>query len=340
MGLDHKIHTEKELLLLGNMYVVSRALHTVADQKIADLFEDNEPKSIDTLAKQCDIPPFALKKLLRVLCPFGIFKENDNDTFSLEKVGGLLKSKHPSRMRDLLFCEAGRWNSFGQMSQSLTTGETGFSKLYKEEYFDYIADRPHLQSGFDSHMKAVSAQEDPIIAEFLPLDHKQKVIDVGGGIGGLLSAILRKNPHIAARLFDLPSVAKQEKQKLAQEFKGRIEFFEGSFFEPLSFTSDAIILKRILHDWDDSHCIQILSHCRNALIDNGSGEIYVIEALVKGQQDSSLLRIFDLLLLTVFGGIERSIEDYTLLFSQSGLKLSRIIATDSELTILVLTLIK
>lgn len=330
---EHKITTENELLLLGNMYVVSRALHTITELKIPDLFEDNLPKSIGMLAKQCSMSPVALKKLLRVLCPFGIFKENDDGTFSLEKIGEVLKSSHPSGMRDLLFCEDCRWNSFGQMSQSLTTGETGFSKLYKQEYFDYIARHPHLQAGFDSHMKAVSAKEDLIFAKSLPLAQKKKVIDVGGGKGGLLSAILMKNPHILGGIFELPGVAKQEKDKLAQEFQGRIEIFSGSFFEALPFKSDGIILKRVLHDWDDAHCVQILSHCREALVKDG--EIYVVESLIKGQEDPPLLRIFDLLLLTVFGGIERNIEEYSSLFSQSKLKLKTIISTDSGMSILV-----
>jgi O-methyltransferase domain len=331
---EHKITTENELLLLGNMYVVSRALHTVAEQKIADLFEDNLPKSIDILAKQYSMSPMVLKKLLRVLCPFGIFKENADGTFSLEKVGEVLKSSHPSGMRDLLFCEDCRWNSFGQMSQSLTTGETGFSKLYKQEYFDYIAQHPHLRAGFDNHMKVVSAKEDPIIAESLPLTQKKKVIDVGGGKGVLLRAILMKHPHILGGMFELPEVAKQEIDKLAQKFQGRIEIFSGSFFEALPFKSDGIVLKRVLHDWDDAHCVQILSHCREALEDESS-EIYVVESLIKGQEDSSLLRIFDLLLLMVFGGIERSIEEYSSIFSQSGLKLKHVISTDSGMSILI-----
>ncbi|MCH9608753.1 MAG: Multifunctional cyclase-dehydratase-3-O-methyl transferase TcmN [Chlamydiales bacterium] len=332
---EHKVTTENELLLLGNMYVVSRALHTIAEQKIADLFEDNLPKSIDIVAKHCSMSPTVLKKLLRVLCPFGIFKENDDGTFSLEKIGEVLKSSHPSGMKDLLFCEDCRWNSFGQMSQSLTTGETGFSKLYKQEYFEYIAQYPHLQAGFDSHMKAVSAKEDPMIAESLPLEQKKKMIDVGGGKGGLLRAILIKNSHISGGMFELPGVAKQEIDKLAQEFQERIEVFSGSFFEALPFKSDGIILKRVLHDWDDAHCIQILSHCREALVEGEAGEIYVVESLVKGQEDSPLLRIFDLLLLTVFGGVERSIEEYSSLFSQSGLKLRNSISTDSGMSILV-----
>lgn len=330
-----KITTENEMLLLGNMYVVSRALHTVTELKIPDLFEGRLPKSVEMLAKQCGMPQLSLKKLLRVLSPFGIFYENSDGTFCLEKVGEMLQSNHPSGMRNLLFCEDCRWNSFGQMSQSLTTGQTGFFALYKQEYFDYIALHPDFQAGFDSHMKAVSAKEDPVLAEFLPLGEKKKVIDVGGGRGGLLKAILLRNPHLSGGVFDLPGVATEEKHRLAQEFEGRIENFSGSFFEALPFSCEAIILKRVLHDWDDTRCVQILSHCRQALCETRSSEIYVIESLVKGREDPPLLRIFDLLLRTVFGGVERTVEDYVALFSQANLKLHKSISTDCGMSILV-----
>lgn len=333
-SFEHKISSEQELLLLGNIYVVSRALHVIVEQKIADLFDDNQPKSINELLKKCPISPLALKKLLRVLCPFGIFKEHEGETFSLEEIGQVLKSNHPSSMRDLLYCEVCRWNSFGQMSQSLKTGETGFSELYKEEYFDYIARHPLLQAGFDSHMKAVSAKEDPIIAKCLPLEKKKKVVDVGGGKGGLIKAILDLNTDIVGGIFELPGASEQEIRELSQNYRNRLEVYLGSFFDDLPFKSDGIILKRVLHDWDDVNCIQILTRCRDALISNTS-EIYVIESLLEGKGDSPLLRIFDLLLFTVFGGRERSEKEYASLFCQGGLKLKNIISTQSGMSILV-----
>jgi len=330
----NKITSEQDMLLLGNIYVVSRALHVVAEQKIADFFEIDQPKSIEELAKQCSIPSVSLKKLLRVLCPFGIFKEHEDGTFSLERVGQILKSNHSSCMQELLLCEDARWNSFGQMSQSLKTRETGFSQLYKEEYFEHISKFPHLQAGFDNHMKAISAKEDPIIAKYLPLENKNKIIDVGGGKGGLIRAVLEKHPNILGGIFELPDIDKQNIDNLAKEYKKRFEFFSGSFFNSLPFRSDALILKRVLHDWDDAKCIKILSNCRESLKDNSS-EIYVIESIITGKEDPSLLRIFDLLLLTVFGGIERNIEEYTSIFEKAGLYLKNIISRHSGLSIMI-----
>ncbi|PIS01378.1 MAG: hypothetical protein COT84_02715 [Chlamydiae bacterium CG10_big_fil_rev_8_21_14_0_10_35_9] len=329
-----KVTSEQDMLLLGNMYVVSRALHVIAEQKIADLFESDRPKSVEELIKQCPMSSIALKKLLRTLCPFGIFKENNDGTFSLEKVGQTLKSDHPSCMRDLLFCESCRWNSFGQMAQSMQTGKTGFFELYKEEYFEHIAKFPHLQAGFDSHMKAISAKEDPIIAEYLPLENKKKIIDIGGGKGGLIKAILEKYPDIIGGVFELPGVAEQDLESLSRQYRQRWEIFSGSFFNAFPFKSDALLLKRVLHDWDDASCVQILSHCREALEDSSS-EVYVVESVLEGKEDPPLLRIFDLLLLTVFGGVERNVEEYASLFKKAGLRLKNTIFTHAGMSIMV-----
>ncbi len=332
--INYKVTSEQDILLLGNMYVVSRALHVVAEQKIADLFEIEQSKSLEEIASECAMSAVALKKLLRVLCPFGIFTENHDGTFTLEKVGQILQSDHPSSMRNLLFCEPCRWNSFGEMGKGLRTGKTGFSQLYEIEYFDYIAQFPHLQAGFDNHMKAVSAKEDPIIAEYLPLENKKKIIDIGGGKGGLIKTVFEKKSDIKGGIFELPGVAEQEIKALSKQYRERFEGISGSFFKTLPFKSDAIVLKRVLHDWDDAHCVRILSHCREALEDDFS-EIFVVESIIKGKEDPPLLRIFDLLLLTVFGGIERNIEEYTSLFKQAGLKFKNVISTPSDMSIIV-----
>ena len=331
---NYSVTSAQELRLLANMYVVSRAIHTVAELKIADLFEDSQTKSIEQLSSQCNLSPVALEKTLRVLCPFGLFKENTDGTYSIEEAGLLLKSDHPSKMRDLLFCEDARWNSFGQMSHTLQTGESGFSKLYQQEYFDYISKDPHNQLRFDEHMKAVSAKEDLDIAKYLPLEDKKRVIDVGGGKGGLMKAILERFPETCGGVFDLEGVGEKELRENTKKFGQRFEAFSGSFFDPLPFEADSLILKRVLHDWDDKSSIQILKQCSKALASPNS-KMYIVESVVKGKEDAPLFRIFDLLLLTVFGGFERTIDAYEHLFLEAGLKIQKMIPTGSEMTILV-----
>ncbi|MCH9625952.1 MAG: Mitomycin biosynthesis 6-O-methyltransferase [Chlamydiales bacterium] len=205
--------------------------------------------------------------------------------------------------------------------------------LYDTGYFDYIAKRPELQEGFDEHMRAVSAEEDPVVAASLPLGNKKHCVDIGGGKGGLLRAVLDYHSHIRGGVFDLPSVANVELANLSKQYQDRFEIFTGSFFETLPFSSDALILKRILHDWDDAQCVNLLSCCREALSEDG--ELYIVESVLKGKVDAPLMRIFDLLLLTVFGGIERTSEAYEALLASAGLRLKQVISTETAMSILV-----
>ena len=163
------------------------------------------------------------------------------------------------------------------MAHTLKTGKESFSKLYQSSYFDYIAEYPKLQKRFDEHMEAVSTIEDPVVANHLPLSKKKQCIDIGGGKGGLIKAVLDCHPHIKGGVFELPNVSKEEINELSNQYGERFEAFRGSFFDSLTFKSDALILKRVLHDWDDKHCIEILSNMREALTEDG--ELYIVETL-------------------------------------------------------------
>ncbi|MCH9610784.1 MAG: Multifunctional cyclase-dehydratase-3-O-methyl transferase TcmN [Chlamydiales bacterium] len=329
------VSSSEDLLLLGNAYVASRALHIVADLRIADLFADDSPKSVETLSEKMSFCSVTLERIFRVLCPFGIFCEHENGTFSITDIGRQLQSDHPSKMRDRLFCEVCRWSGVGEMGYTLKTGSPGFLNHYQTGYFDYIAEKPELQKGFDEHMRAVSAEENPIIAQALPLKHKKCCVDVGGGEGGLVRAILDAHPHANSAVFDLPNVANEALTELSEQYKERFEVFTGSFFDALPFQSDALVLKRVLHDWDDAKSTAILSRCRDALTEDG--ELYIVESILTGKEDSSLLRLFDLLLRTVFGGIERKADAYESLLKQADLRLRKIIPTKTGMSILIAT---
>lgn len=333
--MDITVRSVEDLMALGYGYIAARALHIVGQECIADQFEGEQPRSIEELSKAIQASPVALRRLLRALCPYGIFKEHSDGTFSLMEAGRLLRSDHPSKARDLLFCEGCRWASFADLDHTLKTGEPGFQKHYGKGYFDYIAEDPNMQASFDAHMEAVSEREDPLIAKALPLQKKQSCVDVGGGKGGVIRALLELHPDLKCGRTDLPGVAKEEMEELSERFSGRFSAIEGSFFESLNFESETLILKRVLHDWGDEACVNILSRCKEALLPGG--ELYIVETILQGHEDTLMIRLFDLLLLSVFGGFERTKAEYETLLGKAGLKLSSVIPTETSMAILVAT---
>lgn len=318
--------SREELFMLGNLHIASRAIHILTKIPIADFILDGA-KSSQEIAERFQLDREALHKLLRLLCSFQILKEEE-DLFSLTAVGKYLCHSHPESLKDLLFWDETRWAPLGKLEDTLKTGAEAFSLLYGEKYFDHLSKNPELQMSFDQHMRSVSQEENQILAKALPLKGVSHVMDVGGGEGGLLAAILDKHPAMRATLFDLPETIEAASAPLQKRYPGRISCLKGSFFEPIHAACDAVILKRVLHDWNDEQCIEILRNVKQA-------KLLIIEAVLKGQEDSSLIRMVDLFLLNVFGGKERTLADYQRLLVKAGFKFSGLIETSSSMSILV-----
>ncbi len=324
--------SREELFMLGNLHIASRAIHFFTKVPIADFLLDRA-KSSQEIAERFQLEREALHKLLRLLCSFQILKEEEEDLFSLTAVGKYLCHSHPESLKDLLFWDETRWAPLGKLEDTLKTGSEAFSLLYGEKYFDHLSKNPELQLAFDQHMRSVSQEENQILAKTLPLKDFAQVMDVGGGEGGLLAAILAKHPSMHAILFDLPETVDAANAALQKKFPGRITCLKGSFFEPIHAACDAVILKRVLHDWNDEQCVEILRQVKRTLPANG--KLLIIEAVLKGREDSPLIRLFDLFLLNVFGGKERTLADYQKLLVNAGFKFSELIETSSSMSILV-----
>ncbi len=320
--------TRDDLFLLANLFIVARAVHIMADYPIADYLLE-KPKSYREIARRFDFDETAMHKLLRVLSSFDIFSENQDETFSITDVGRYFCHSHPESVKDFLFCDESRWNPFGRMDTVLKTGLPAFNDFYQKSYFGYLTERPALQEQFDRHMLAVSSYEDQILAKELPLKENDHFMDIGGGAGGLVEAALQKHPSATAVLFDLPEVINAISTKLDE----RITPLKGSFFKPINAQCDTAILKRVLHDWNDKECVQILSNAKNTL--RPGGKLLIIETILEGPKDPQLTRIFDLLLLTLFGGRERYLQDYQDLLKRSGMKLSQVLTTDCSMSIII-----
>ena len=151
-------------------------------------------------------------------------------------------------------------------------------------------------------------------------------MDVGGGLGWLLAAVLRSAPTLRGTLFEMPSVAEQANgAPTLAPFSGRCGIQAGSFLESVPAGADAYMMKHILHDWDDEHAQRILSNCRRAI--KPSGKLLVIEQVVEPRNQPGLAKLMDLEMLVNPGGLERTEEQWKSLFTASGFDLTRIIRT-------------
>ena len=155
-----------------------------------------------------------------------------------------------------------------------------------------------------------------------------RLVDAGGGNGSLLTAMLARHPEMRGVLFDLPHVAERAKADIAAAGLGdRCEAVGGSFFEAVPDGADAILLRHIIHDWSDADAVRILGNCARALAPGG--RVLVVEMLVPEGNAPSLAKRFDLSMMVLPGGVERTEAEYRALFEAGGLTLSGITPTAS-----------
>lgn len=309
---------------------ITQAIHVAADLGIADLLNDG-PRTVEELAEQTGVHCDSLYRVLRALASVGIFNEDDSCSFSLTPLAENLLSDAPGSLRPFgIMMGAELYQSWGNLLYSVKTGEQGFEKRYGVPFFQYMTEHPDRHSIYDAAMMVYGIAETEPMLDAYDFSGFQTVVDVGGGHGRMLAAILNRHPEINGILFDLPAVTQRSRSIISGlGLSNRCQIVGGDFFTSLP-AADAYVLRHIIHDWDDKEAISILRNCRNAM--NPQGRILVVETVIPPLNEPCFGKWLDLMMLIV-GGRERTEEQYRQLFAEAGLKLNRIVPTAHEISI-------
>jgi hypothetical protein len=303
-------------LLVSTM--LSRSLYVACDLNISDILKERGGLSIDQLSSVLGANPKALKKLIGFLIQQGFFKEEVGLIYNNEESETLCQG-HDSGLRAFfLHDDKTRWNSYGQLGSSVLSGKPSFDELYGKSYFEYLKDKPELSLRFDQAMNVISESEEIMISKNFVLSGS--VIDVGGGQGKLIKKVLSESPLItSAYLIDLPTVVSN-----VVVSDNRFSVVGGSFFEEIKLSADTFFLKRILHDWNDEQALVILKNIAESMGKTQNSKLVIFEGILNYSDKESALPAIDLALLTIFGGEERSAEDFDRLIKESGMKIDSI----------------
>jgi hypothetical protein len=225
------------------------------------------------------------------------------------------------------------FTSWGHLVHSVKTGEPAFPEVYGTTAWEYRATHPEESEIFDAAMTGLSLAEAEAVVRSYDFSGTGALVDVGGGKGTLLAAILAANPALRGILFDQPHVVADAKDLLERAgVADRCEVVAGSFFEAVPEGADAYLLKSIIHDWDDAAAIEILCKCRAAMAD--TARLLLVERGIRPANESDPAKFIDLMMLVMLGGRERTAEEYERLYTEAGFKLTNIIHTGSLLDII------
>ncbi|MDQ3657135.1 MAG: methyltransferase [Chloroflexota bacterium] len=275
----------------------------------------------DDLARATGTHPGALYRLLRALAGAGVMREEEGGRFALTDLGDCLRTDVPESLAGwtAFVGEPYHWQVWGDLLHSVQTGEDAFHHVHGTDPWSYRARHPERSARFDRAMAAVSRQVAAAILATYDFGRFGTVVDIAGGTGTFLAAILARHATMQGVLFDLPHVvAGAEPILTAAGVTDRCAIVEGSFFEAVPAGGDAYILKAILHDWDDEDCLRILHRCRRAMTDGAS--LLAVERELGPPNESPDGKFSDLNMLVATGGRERSPEEYGVLFASAGFR--------------------
>jgi hypothetical protein len=314
---------------------VSQAISVAAELGIADILKDTT-KDVEELAKVTSADAPSLYRLLRALASVGIFTEIDDRRFDLTPLAACLRDDAPDSVRNLARWYGAPliWGGWGELLHSVKTGETGAKQaLGVTDSFAYMAEHPEQAQIFHASMTEISRKNTPDIVEGYDFGRFHKIIDVGGGHGQLLSAILRRYPGPLGVVFDVPHVVENTQRAIvADGLSERCEAVAGNFFDFVPAGADAYLLKQVLHDWDDAPATAILRNVRQAI--PIEGRLLVIELVVPPGNEPSLSKLLDLDMLVVTGGRERTEIEYRDLLAKAGFRLNNVHATASRQSVM------
>lgn len=323
------LRTPPEILLeLSYAYAASRALHVVAEAGVADVL-DEEPCSVDDLARETGVDADALGRLLRLLEERSVFRRVDSGEWAHTDASRLLRSDHPSSLRGFARMTATpfSWGSFTNLGHSARTGESGSTLLHPDGWVAYLQAHPAEADIFQDAMTAKAHDDVAAALAVHDFGRYRRICDVGGGNGHLLRAIRSAHPAITGVNFELPSVASH----LTPE--DGIEIVTGDFFvDPLP-VADAYVLMNIIHDWDDKSAIAILEAVAAAGRDSRS-TVLLLEALLPEGPERHWSKTLDVVMLAITGGRERTLHDYATLLDTAGLRLVAMTPTATPFSII------
>ena len=331
---DKQIPPQDAMFQIVLNFWMSRAVYIIAKLGIPDLLKDG-PKTTNELAAATTTHAPSLYRVLRALASVGVVKARDEGKFELTPISELLVTDAPGSVRWFMVSELGEehYPAWGNLMHSVKTGEIAFDNAFGMNIWEYFSKNPEKGALFNDSMSVVTAVVNEAITSGYDFSGVRKLVDVGGGHGGLMTAILKKNPHLTGLVFDAPEVITGTREKIkAAGLSERCETVGGDFFQSVPAGGDAYILKWIIHDWDDEKSIKILRNIRQHL--SGDSRLIVVDAVVPETDVLDFSKFFDLNMLVMTGGKERTEAEFRQLFQSAGFKLLRVIPTDLPTSII------
>jgi sulfur carrier protein ThiS len=311
----------------------AQAITAAVDLGIADALADG-PLRVEELASEVNADPDALRRLLRALMGRGVFRQRRDGRYQLNSLADTLRSSAPLSAAGLARMVGSHQHRehWSYLADAIRTGEAIIPAVNGTDAFDYLRREPELAEAFNRAMAETTEMTVASLMAAYSFDPYPTVVDVGGGVGQLLAAILAATPTARGILYDLPHAVVQAQPLLRQHgIADRVRVVQGSFFDSVPAGGDIYVLKNVLHDWPEDQAVEIL---RNVHAAAGIGTtIVLIEFVIPLHKREYVGHWTDLEMLLTQAGRDRTAAEYRALLERAGFRVTRVVATASPLSL-------
>ena len=327
--------TPVSLLRMLDSVVVHQALYAAAALGVADLLMD-QPRTTADLGRQLQVNEVALYRILRALAGEGIFEETAPRTFANNEVSRFLATGVPGSIRSILTFKGNAYffAPFGEILYSIQTGESARTKILGMNGFEYLRRNPEVARVFDEAMTNITQLSASAIASAYDFGRWGSLMELGGGNGILLAAILDAHRGLRGVLADQPHVLSRARERgfLNGELKARSTMVDCDFFHQVPSGCRAYLMKHVIVDWDDEKAHAILANCRKAISDDGI--LLIVDFALPEGNFHSAGKLADIAMLVLTGGKVRTVQEYRDLLYSADFRLNRVIPVPGDLNIL------
>lgn len=299
---------------------VSLCLRAMCELGVVDALD--QPQDLATLATRCSATPAALGRLLRVLVDIGLVS-TDQGRYAVTTMGETLRVGHPSGLRHLALMQTELPNltAWGHLADAVRRGSAVYEDLNGQTQWEWFAAHPAEETVFNAAMARRGATQVGAVVAGYDFSGVRLVIDVGGGQGAMLAALLADQPMLHGIVADRPAVAASATASLAAAGLGARARGEASdFFVSVPTGGEVYLLSNVLHDWDDAQVVMILRSVHAAM--GPAAELLIVENVLdapgRTPSEQRDVHLVDLNMLVLFGARERSQSQYDDLLVAAG----------------------
>jgi len=322
------------------LFWIAKSLGVACELNLADIIGEGS-KSVDLLAKETNTHALSLYRLMRALASDGIFSEKQPGVFvntSLSRA--LMEGKGSMKYMVQHQMNNTNWDVVNELGYSIKTGNSVAVKLFGTDIFEHLKNSPEKNELYNKAMTNTSDISSSSIVSAFDFSRINKLVDIGGGEGYLLSFILSQYPSMKGVILDFPHVVETAVENFKKfGVENRAEVLAGDFFDSIQVKADAYIMKNIIHAFDDQTCIRILQMVKKVM--EPGAHLLIVETVIPLDNKPAFGKILDLqMLMVTSGGKERTKKEFEFLLQQAGFKMNRVIDTVSPFSIVEAVIIE